>query len=169
MESSPTEQKPKISSPTAAKDSSEGQVVVEESSMEVGASESADTLEDLVDQMEIEISDHGEEEDSEDTVAEESLDESPQRESQGEEKVAEEDKSSQKIQTSTTVSTGASVQGEKVKGQSSSEPQPTRRRRLSSARLERPEFHAISLDNQLSDDEILELMELLQVWKVVSE
>ena len=144
------------------------------SSMEVGVavgvSESVDTLEDLVDQMEIEISDHGDEGESEDGAGEESLDESPRADGsqQGEKMEESAEKNSEKIRSSTTVSGGAGgvtgtasdVRAHHSEGQFGGS---GRRRRHSSTRLDRAEFQPISLNNQLSDDEILELMELLQV------
>ena len=135
------------------------------SSMEVGVavgvSESVDTLEDLVDQMEIEISDHGEDGDSEGTVGEESHSESPSNDDKPTEKKEELEKSSEKIQSSTTVSSRGGVVGKTE--MKKSELQFSRKRRHSSTRLDKAEFPPISLDNQLSDDEIIELMELLQV------
>ena len=143
------------------------QTTVQESSssmevgVSVGVSESVDTLEELVDQMEIEISDHGEDGDSEETVGEESLDESPSNDDKQNGKMEESEKTGEKIQSSTTVSSGGGVVGKtEVK---KSEVQFSRKRRHSSTKLDKAEFPPITLDNQLSDDEIIELMELLQV------
>ena len=151
---------------------SQDQTTVQESisSMEVGVSvgvsESADTLEDLVDQMEIEISDHGEDGESEGATGEESQDEAPHDGGQHEveEKIGEVEKTSEKIQSSTTVSTdrGGGVGG-KSEVKAKPEIQFSRKRRHSSTRLDKAEFQPISIENQLSDDEIIELMELLQV------
>lgn len=132
----------------------------------VGVSESVDTLEDLVDQMEIEISDHGDDADSEETLGEESLDELPSDSNQQTEKTETSEKASEKIQSSATVSSSGDVVG-----QSETKPKPevqfSRRRRHSSTRMDKLEFPPISLDNQLSDNEIIELMELLQVCIVM--
>ena len=160
------------SSMTDVRQPLDNETTVQESSMEVGVavgvSESVDTLEDLVDQMEIEISDHGDEGESEETVGEESHDESPRGDDQQEpDKMEETENSTEKIRSSTTVSTGGGVAGaaSKVRTHHSSEGGfgGGRRRRHSSTRLDKAEFPPISLDNQLSDDETLELMELLQV------
>ena len=138
-------------------------------SMEVGTSvavsESVDTLEDLVDQMEIEISDHGDDGDSEETMGEESLDELPSDSNQQTEKTETSEKASEKIQSSATVSSSGDVVG-KGEIQPKPEVQFSRRRRHSSTRIDKLEFPHISLGNQLSDDEIIELMELLQVYIV---
>ena len=128
----------------------------------VGVSESVDTLEDLVDQMEIEISDHGDDGDSEETLGEESLDEQPSDSNQQSEKMETSEKASEKIESSATVSSSGDVVG-KDEMKAKPEIHFGRRRRHSSTRLDKIEFPPISLDNQLSDDEIIELMELLQV------
>ena len=161
MESKLADETPRTRPLTESKQQSESQPEAI-SSMEVGVSESVDTLEELVDQMEIEISDHGEDGDSEETMGEESLDESPSNSSTQKEIEEASEKSGEKIQSSTTVSSGvagAEKSGAKVKP----EVQFSRKRRHSSTRLDKAEFTPISLDNQLSDDEIIELMELLQV------
>ena len=165
------EEKAQTSSQTRTEQPSDNQSGVQESvsSMEVGVSvgvsESVDTLEDLVDQMEIEISDHGDDGDSEETVGEESLDELATDDTQQNENMETAEKASEKIQSSTTVSSGVNVVG-KSEMKTKPEVQFSRRRRHSSTRLDRAEFPSISLDNQLSDSEIIELMELLQVCHV---
>ena len=159
-------------SPAESKQQLDEKATVEESissvevGVSVGVSESADTLEELVDQMEIEISDHGEDGESEEAVGEESQDESPH---EAEEKPGMADKTStEKIQSSTTVSSdGGGVVGKReVKAKPAEAVQFSRRRRHSSTRLDKAEFPPISIQNQLSDDEIIELMELLQVCVV---
>ena len=101
----------------------------------------AATLE-LVDQMEIEISDH--EGGGGDT------------ESGGDEK------SKKSKQTSATAAgSGAGKSGAKPEGKDAAKPQ-TRRRRHSST-LDKTDFPPISLERQLSDDEIIDLMNLLHV------
>ena len=155
--------------PIEPKLSSEEKATVQESSssMETGVSESAaDTLEELVDQMEIEISDHGDDGEGDETLGEESQDESPQDDSQHEveEKVGVADKASEKIQSSTTVSGDSGSTAGKTEAKPKSEAlQLSRKRRHSSSRHDKAEFLPISIENQLSDDEIIELMELLQV------
>ena len=74
----------------------------------------------------------------------------------------------EKIQSSTTVSSdGGGVVGKgEVKTKPAEAVQFSRRRRHSSTRLDKDEFPPISIQNQLSDDEIIELMELLQVCVV---
>lgn len=161
-------------SPTESKLPEEEKTTVEESisSMEVGVSvgvsESADTLEELVDQMEIEISDHGDDGESEDGLGEESQDESSQDGGQHEmeEKTGTVDEpSGEKIQSMATMSNdgGGMVGKSEVKAKPTEMMQYSRRRRHSSTRLDKAEFPSISIQNQLSDDEIIELMELLQV------
>ena len=96
--------------------------------------EPLDTIEDLVDQMEIVISDHEEE--------------------QGEGQkggVATKDERVEKA--------AERVESTGVKGHKREE----RKRQRRSSILEVIEFRPISLDYQLSDDDIIELMELLQV------
>ena len=169
METKPrTDKTQAAESPKESKQPSEEKATVEESvsSMEVavGVSESADTLEELVDQMEIEISDHGEDGESEEATGDESQDESSRDGGQQEveEKTGVGDKSgAEKIQSTATVSgDGGGVVG---KSRSAEMMQYSRRRRHSSTRLDKAEFPPISIQNQLSDDEIIELMELLQV------
>lgn len=166
-----TEKTQSAESPKESKESKqppEEKATVEESvsSMEVavGVSESADTLEELVDQMEIEISDHGEDGESEEATGDESQDESSRDGGQQEvdEKTGAGDKTgAEKIQSTATVSgDGGGVVG---RSRSAEMMQYSRRRRHSSTRLDKAEFPPISIQNQLSDDEIIELMELLQV------
>ncbi len=90
-----------------------------------------DTLEDLVDQMEIEISDHEDE--------------------QTEQKVG-------------VVSTKDDESAAEVKGHRKGQGKK-RLRRMST--LEGAEFRPISLDYQLCDDDIIDLMQVLQVITVV--
>jgi hypothetical protein len=167
-----TEKTQTAESPKESKQPPEEKATVEESisSMEVavGVSESADTLEELVDQMEIEISDHGEEDgESEEATGDESHDESSRDGGQheAEEKTGAGDKTgAEKIQSTATVSSdGGGVVG---KSRPTEVMQYSRRRRHSSTRLDKAEFPPISIQNQLSDDEIIELMELLQVYLV---
>ena len=162
-------------SPTESKQPPEEKATVEESissievGVSVGVSESADTLEELVDQMEIEISDHGDDGESEDAMGDESQDESSQdgrQQCEVEEKAGAVDKTdAEKIQSTATVSSdGGGVVGKsEAKAKPAEMIQHSRRRRHSSTRLDKAEFPLISIQNQLSDDEIIELMELLQV------
>ena len=169
-----TEKTQAAESPTESKQPPEEKTTVEESisslevGMSVGVSESADTLEELVDQMEIEISDHGEDGESEEAMGDESQDESSHDGGQHdvEEKTGAVNKTSaEKIQSTATLSSdGGGVVGKsEVKAKPAEALQYSRRRRHSSTRLDKAEFPPISIQNQLSDDEIIELMELLQV------
>ena len=100
----------------------------------------AATLE-LVDQMEIEISDH--------------------EGGGGDAESGGDDKLKKPKQTTATAASGTGKTGAKPKGKEGAKPQ-TRRRRHSST-LEKTDFPPITLERQLSDDEIIDLMNLLHV------
>ncbi len=87
-----------------------------------------ESLEDLVDQMEIQISDHDDEQATQQKVG-----------------VASKEEESEEVKDR-----------DKVEGQ-----QKKRMRRMST--FERVEFRPISLEHQLCDDDIIDLMQLLQV------
>lgn len=121
----------------------------------------SETLEDLVDQMEIEISDHEDDKIDDATTEREDV-------ATPEVGVVVERESSNNADNvqSRLVSSKDSIEGKghattRSDGQMESGEVIQRRRRLS--QFERIEFRPISLDYQLSDDDIIELMELLQV------
>ena len=123
-------------------------------------SEKTDTLEDLVDQMEIEISDHEDDKIDEATAEKEGKD-TPEM------GVAIEGESSNNTDSAQSTSKvpievkGHTTPMSDEQTKTGEVVQRRGQRRLSL--FERIEFRPISLDCQLSDDDIIELMELLQV------
>ena len=140
----------------------------------VPASSSSETLEELVDQMEIQISDHEGEEslgEGEGSAAEEDgvvlsghvtmgggVGEGPPREGEEEEVVM-----SEKISTSTRLGTGHRGSGELERGGAAVGVALGGRKRKASSTHDKTEFPGISLSKQLSNEDIVELMGLLQV------
>ena len=131
----------------------------------IEAEVSTETLEELVDQMEIQISDHEDEGDTEDAMESTHEDENSQKDGkidqptkEGTEKVKMSAVIAATDASSGTVASSSAVESGVVK--------PEKRRRHSSM-FERIEFPSIFLDKQLSDDDIIELMELLQVRVLV--
>ncbi len=131
-------------------------------------SSSSETLEELVDQMEIEISDHEGEAEPE-KAASGGSDEVEKREvvaGKGADVGKSEDFGGEKVEISTNLSLESADRGSAVgDGRSEGDMAFGRRRRISSTH-DRIDFPAISTDRQLSNDEIIELMNILQVGKV---
>ena len=182
-------------------ETSTGHVILDKESVEevesvvsVAVSSSSETLEELVDQMEIEISDHeGDMEDKENGSEDEdgvpkligvasnlgggtiSVEEAGGGGGGGVEKVKlDGEVLGEKIETSTRIVTGRGdsggdgEEGERVVSRVRVSGEEGcvvggRRRRQSSTH-DRTEFLPISLHRQLSNEDILELMALLQVW-----
>ena len=140
----------------------------------VAVSSSSETLEELVDQMEIEISDHEGEAEPEKDTSEESEEGDTLRgvasavEAGGGDAVGKVKREgeivSEKIEVSAKISTGRGERGEEERQVVREEGCVVMgRRRRQSSTHDRIEFPPISLDRQLSNEDILELMGLLQV------
>lgn len=145
-----------------------------ESISSIPASSSSETLEELVDQMEIEISDHegegsmgeggeGSEEEVDEGVA---SGDATKTKTEVEEEVI----TSEKIETSTRIATGhgSSGEAEKLGGhvrilEDEGGSGTGGRRRKYSSSYEKIEFPVISMERQLSNEDIVELMSLLRV------
>ena len=150
-----------------------------ESVASIAASSSSETLEELVDQMEIEISDHEGSEGVDDRRGEGSEEESEEKVTGSAGEVvdstgtAQKEILSEKIDTSTQITTrqlGGSREGEVPSHVRIMEEEGgvsgaggIGRRRKHSAAYEKMDFPVISPEMQLSNKEIIELMGLLQV------